>query len=163
MNVAINDDKTYDYTRADLPSAKVPPEQGTVSFRNTSFVNNIKSTSNLVTISDDQSDEYVWKLFLVYITTNRYFIYSYRKFYLIPKQAFPNISASTESTSAVNVEQVEEEATVEEALSATLMVYGLNSMMNCEKLFNLLCLYGNVVCVSFCKPAISPFISTINC
>ena len=31
---------------------------------------------------------------------------------------------------------------------AVLMMYGLNERFNCQKVFNLLCLYGNVVRVS---------------
>ena len=39
-----------------------------------------------------------------------------------------------------------------------LMVYGLNAeKMNCERIFNLFCLYGNVVKVSSLKSKVQPF------
>lgn len=39
---------------------------------------------------------------------------------------------------------------VDGGLGCVLMVYGLNpDRMNCDRLFNLFCLYGNVIKVSF--------------
>lgn len=38
-----------------------------------------------------------------------------------------------------------------EAPGCVLMVYGLSTVMNCEKLFNLVCLYGNVIRIKFLR------------
>ena len=60
----------------------------------------------------------------------------------IPNQGYPGQTPLIQGTPVTQQGQPQQ--------GAVLMVYGLNhQMMNCDKLFNLLCQYGNVVRVCY--------------